>query len=228
MKTLLPALAMCIIVGNAGNAVAQNYTNLLQDRALHHWTLPDGTKVDKGWVFDSDGALHLAGQGGNILTQCDYENFDLWFDFRISEKGNSGIKYRVQKYGTSWLGPEYQIQDDAAFPKQSAKHQTASLYDLVDRSSLNFERRYLPLNEWSVGRIIVQNNRLRHWMNGNLIIDEHTESQQFSDAVNASKFKDTPGFGRNSSGKIMLTDHGTEVWYRNVYIRNLNGCAVVQ
>ncbi len=227
MKSFLAVFAMCIIVGNAGNAGAQNYTNLLQDRALHHWTLPAGTPVEKGWVFDPDGALHLVGKGDNILTQCEYQNFDLWFDFRISEKGNSGIKYRVQKFGTSWLGPEYQIQDDAAFPRQSAKHQTASLYDLVDRSKPAFERRYLPLSDWSVGRIIVQNNRIRHWMNGNLIIDEHTESQHFSDAVNASKFKNTAGFGRNSSGRIMLTDHGSEVWYRNVFIRNLNGCAMV-
>ena len=227
MKSFLPVLAMCVIVGSAGNAVAQNYTNLLQDRSLHHWMLRNGKTVEKGWVFDPDGALHLVGKGEDILTQSEYQNFDLWFDFRISEKGNSGIKYRVQKYGSSWLGPEYQIQDDAAFPQQSPKHNTASLYDLVDRSSPIFERRCLPLSDWSVGRIIVQHNRIRHWMNGNLIIDEHTESQHFSDAVHASKFKDTAGFGTNSSGRIMLTDHGSEVWYRNVYIRNLNGCAMV-
>lgn len=226
MKSFIPVLVLCIIVGIAGHAVAQNYTNLLQDKSLRHWTLPNGNPVEEGWSFDPD-ALHLVGKGDNILTQGEYQNFDLWFDFRISEKGNSGIKYRVQKYETSWLGPEYQIQDDAAFPNQEAKHNTASLYDLVDRSNSIFERRYLPINDWNVGRIIVQDNRIRHWMNGNLIIDEHTDSSHFSDAVHASKFKDTEGFGKNCSGKIMLTDHGTEVWYRNVYIRNLNGCAQV-
>ena len=227
MKSFIPGLVLCNIVGIAGHAVAQNYTNLLQDKSLRHWTLPNGNPVEEGWSFDPDGALHLVGKGDNILTQGEYQNFDLWFDFRISEKGNSGIKYRVQKYETSWLGPEYQIQDDAAFPNQEAKHNTASLYDLVDRSNSIFERRYLPINDWNVGRIIVQDNRIRHWMNGNLIIDEHTDSPHFSDAVHASKFKDTEGFGKNCSGKIMLTDHGTEVWYRNVYIRNLNGCAQV-
>ena len=227
MKSFIPVLVLCIIVGIAGHAVAQNYTNLLQDKSLRHWTLPNGNPVEEGWSFDPDGALHLVGKGDNILTQGEYQNFDLWFDFRISEKGNSGIKYRVQKYETSWLGPEYQIQDDAAFPNQEAKHNTASLYDLVDRSNSIFERRYLPINDWNVGRIIVQDNRIRHWMYGNLIIDEHTDSPHFSDAVHASKFKDTEGFGKNCSGKIMLTDHGTEVWYRNVYIRNLNGCAQV-
>jgi hypothetical protein len=227
MKSFLPVLTTFIIVGSAGSAIAQNYTNLLQDRSLQLWMLPSGEAVEKGWGFDPDGALHLAGQGDNILTQCEYQNFDLWFDFKISEKGNSGIKYRVQKYGSSWLGPEYQIQDDAAFPNQSPKHYTASLYDLVDRSSPVLERRYLPLNEWSGGRIIVQNNRIRHWMNGNLIIDEQSESPRFNAAVQDSKFRDTPGFGRNCSGRIMLTDHGSEVWYRNVFVRSLNGCAMV-
>ncbi|RLT11785.1 MAG: DUF1080 domain-containing protein, partial [Planctomycetota bacterium] len=144
MKSFIPVLVLCIIVGIAGHAVAQNYTNLLQDKSLRHWTLPNGNPVEEGWSFDPDGALHLVGKGDNILTQGEYQNFDLWFDFRISEKGNSGIKYRVQKYETSWLGPEYQIQDDAAFPNQEAKHNTASLYDLVDRSNSIFERRYLP------------------------------------------------------------------------------------
>ena len=88
MKSFLPVFAMCIIAGNAGNAVAQNYINLLQDRSLHHWTLPDGKTVENGWVFDPDGTLHLVGKGDNILTQCEYQNFDLWFDFRISETGD--------------------------------------------------------------------------------------------------------------------------------------------
>ncbi len=228
MKSCLSVFTLCCILGNAGHAVAQTYTNLIQDRSLQHWMLSDGNPVQTGWSFDLDGALHLAGKGGNILTRCEYQNFDLWFDFRISEKGNSGIKYRVQKYGSSWLGPEYQIQDDAAFPGQSPKHHTASLYDLVDRSSPILERRYLPLDEWSVGRVVVQNNRLRHWMNGNLIIDECSESQRFSDAVQNSKFNDKPCFGRNYSGRIMLTDHGSEVWYRNLYIRRLDRCGTVQ
>lgn len=228
MKQLLSLIASVLLVSCTENAIAQTYTNLIPDRSLHLWNLPNGSPVEKGWSFDADGSLHLMGKGDNIVTRDEYQDFDLWFDFRISEKGNNGIKYRVQKFGSSWLGPEYQIQDDAAFPKLPAKHYTASLYDLVDRSSPVFERRYLPLNEWSSGRIIVQNNRLRHWMNGNLIIDEDTDSQHFAEAVQASKFKDTAGFGRNFSGRIMLTDHGSEVWFRNLYIRSLNNCPTVR
>ena len=228
MNRFVSLAASILLISFAENAIAQTYCNLIPDRSLHLWNLPSGKPVVKGWSFDADGSLHLVGKGDNILTRDEYQNFDLWFDFRIAEKGNNGIKYRVQKYGSSWLGPEYQIQDDAAFPKLSAKHYTASLYDLVDRSNPVFERRYLPRDEWSSGRIIVQNNRLRHWMNGNLIIDEDSDSQHFAEAIEASKFKNTAGFGKNCSGRIMLTDHGSEVWYRNLYIRNLNNCPTVR
>lgn len=224
MKPALSFLALAFFYTVGQPAYSQSYCNLLPDRSLQHWTLPNGKAVEKGWTIDQGGALHLQGKGDNIITREDYQDFDLWFDFKIAEKGNNGIKYRVQKFESSLLGLEYQIQDDEAFPKMAAKHKTASLYDLVDRSLPILERRYLPRTEWSTGRIIVQRNRLRHWMNGNLIIDENSESQQFADAIANSKFKNTPGFGRNPSGKIMLTDHGTEVWYRNLYIRRLDGC----
>jgi hypothetical protein len=208
-------------------AMAQQYTDLLRNRNLSQWMLENGGEISSGWKLESDGSLHLAGRGGNILSKEDYGDFDLWFEWKISTKGNSGIKYRVMQYGKSWLGPEYQIQDDAAFPKMSAEHYTASLYDIVDKSQAIFSRRYLDLNEYSVGRVIVQRHRIRHWMNGNLVIDERDDSEQFAAAVKDSKFRGQEGFGRNHTGKLMLTDHGSEVWYRNLYIRRLDHCAVI-
>jgi len=207
---------------------AQPYTNLLQDRSLSQWMLPNGDDVQRGWEFDSDGCLHLAGKGDNIITREEFGDFDLWFDYRISDKGNSGIKYRVRTFGSSLLGCEYQIQDDASFPKLPPKHYTASLYDVIDKSSPILERKYAPASEFNTGRVVVQNNRIRHWMNGNLIIDELDCSQRFQDAIAESKFKDHEGFGRNAVGRLMLTDHGSEVWYRNVYLRRLDGCAPVR
>jgi hypothetical protein len=208
-------------------ATAQQYTDLLHSKDLSQWMLENGGEVKSGWTLESDGSLHLAGRGGNLLSREDFGDFDLWFEWKISAKGNSGIKYRVMQYGKSWLGPEYQIQDDAAFPKMSAEHYTASLYDLVDRSQPIFSRRYLDLNEYSVGRIIVQRHRIRHWMNGNLVIDERDDSEHFAAAVKDSKFRGQEGFGQNHTGKLMLTDHGSEVWYRNIFIRRLDHCAVI-
>jgi len=205
-------------------AVQAQYTNLLANRSFEHWTKQNGQPVDGGWTIGDDGTLHLQGRGGNLLTVDDYGDFDLWFEYRISEKGNNGIKYRVRKYGNNWLGLEYQVQDDAAFPRMADKHRTAALYDIFVPSSPVFTREYKPEGEWNVGHITVQNNRIRHWMNGHLIIDECAGSPRWKDAVANSKFRKHDSFGENRVGKIMLTDHNSEVWYRNVFIRRLDNC----
>ncbi len=222
MSRHVPVCAAMLLVLSCGHAMAQSYTNLTEDRSLSQWMLPNGNDVEKGWQIEADGTLHLAGKGDNIVTRDEFQDFDLWFEYRIAEKGNSGIKYRVQKFGSSWLGCEYQIQDDSAFPNLPAKHYTASLYDVIDKSSPIFERKYAAEGQFNVGRVIIHNNRIRHWMNGNLIIDEFDSSPRFADAVEKSKFRNNEGFGRNPSGRLMLTDHGSEVWYRNVYIRRLS------
>lgn len=222
MNRMLSVGTLLLLLTGTRSVLGQQYTNLIQDGSLSQWMLPNGDAVDNGWQIEAGGLLHLAGQGDNILTRDEYQDFDLWFEYRIEEKGNSGIKYRVQKFGNSWLGCEYQIQDDSAFPQLDPKHYTASLYDVFDKSNAIFERKYAPAGQFNVGRIVVQNNRIRHWMNGNLIIDELDCSARFYDAVQNSKFRDNKGFGTNPSGRLMLTDHGSDVWYKNLFIRRLS------
>jgi len=198
---------------------AQTYTNLFEGNSLKHWMKPGGGDVGEGWQLEPDGVLHKAGKGGNLITKEKYGDFELWFDFRIAPKGNSGIKYRVAEYGKRWLGLEYQVLDDAAFPKLTRDHHTASLYDLVspipETTQLNAE------GEFNVGKIRVQNQRVQHWVNGQLTIDEPLTGPRWQNHVSGSKFKDTVGFGENPLGHLMLTDHKSEVWYRNIYVRRL-------
>ncbi len=201
-------------------AVAQPYTNLLSDSGLRHWMKPDGKDVDAGWILQPDGTLLLDGRGGNIITRQEYGDFELWFEFRIAEKGNSGIKYRVTRYGSSLLGCEYQILDDAAFPQLDRKNITASLYDVVPIKPAELRRN--QTDQFDIGKVVVQNNRVRHWINGQLTIDECIGSARWHDYVAASKFADRENFGQNHFGHIMLTDHGSQVWYRNVFIRPLS------
>ncbi len=202
----------------SGAIVDAQYTDLLKNRSLHQWMTESGDAVDSDWSFEPDGTLHLvAGSGGgHIITRRQYGDFELWFEFRISEKGNSGIKYRVRKYGTSMLGCEFQILDDEAFPELTRNHLTASLYDVFEPRA-NPTRRNSG-DEFNVGKVLVQGNRIRHWVNGQLTIDECAGSNRWNAAVGDSKFRNRTGFGRNRCGHIMLTDHSSEVWYRNVFI----------
>lgn len=210
-------LALFVVVVSGATASAQTgYTNLLQDRSLQHWMTQSGDPVENGWTFDEDGSLHLQGRGGNIITRRQYCDFELWFEFRISEKGNSGIKYRVKKYGGSLLGCEFQILDDEAFPKLPRNHLTASLYDVFEPIP-NPTRRHRG-DEWNVGHILVRGNHIQHSVNYQQTINVCAGSAKWNAAVANSKFDKRERFGQNRLGRIMLTDHNSEVWYRNIFI----------
>lgn len=200
------------------NVLAQQYTNLLSDD-LQLWMKPNGDSVEAGWVLEPGRVLHLSGKGGNLVTREEYSDFELWFEFKISARGNNGIKYRVRPYGKSLLGLEYQVLDDSAFPKLTRDHLTGSLYDLV--KPIPMTTRLNAPSEFNVGKIRVQNNRTQHWVNGQLLIDEPLSGERWRSHVAGSKFKDREAFAEHPSGRIMLTDHNSEVWYRNVFIRRL-------
>ena len=218
MKIVSSCLAVVLMSHLGSSAAEAQFTDLIANRSLNHWMTQSGGDVEKGWTFDPDNNLHLSGRGGNIITRRKYGDFELWFDFRISEKGNSGIKYRVQKYGRSLLGCEYQVLDDAAFPKLPRKQVTASLYDVFPPMFLPTSAR--AAGEFNTGKVLVQGNRIRHWVNGNITIDVCAGSPDWNAHIAKSKFSKRDGFGQNRYGHIMLTDHSSEVWYRTVFIRS--------
>lgn len=204
----------------------QDYINLI-DADMTHWMHPDGKDVAPGWAVEPGGVLHLKPKAGHIVSREEFGDFELWFEFRISEKGNSGIKYRVRQYDKAWLGLEYQILDDAAFPKLTRDHLTASLYDLVLPRTES--TRFNPSGEFNVGKIRVENGVVSHWINGQLTIRTPLQGPSWEGHVAASKFRNREQFGQNTMGRLMLTDHNSEVWYRNVFVRRLNtaACACV-
>ncbi|MDG1897492.1 MAG: DUF1080 domain-containing protein [Fuerstiella sp.] len=213
---------LVVISLNASAALAQSYVNLLNSPTLNKWMKPSGEDVDAGWQLEPGGVLHLSGKGGHIITRQEHGDFELWFEFRIADKGNSGVKYRVKHYGRQLLGIEYQILDDKAYPKLTRDHLTASLYDLV--LPIQDETRLNGGDEFNIGKIRVQNNRVQHWVNGQLTIDEPLCGPRWKAHVAGSKFSNKEDFGENVMGHLMLTDHGSEVWYQNMFIRSLSCC----
>lgn len=213
------SVALLLMTVCASTASAQQYINLLENQSLQHWMTQGGGEPPAGWQLEPDGVLHMVGKGGNLLTREEFGDFELWFEFKISPKGNSGIKYRVQKYGGSWLGLEYQVLDDTAYPKLTREHLTASLYDLV--TPIPEVTRLHPVGEYNIAKIRVANQRTQHWINGQLMIDEPLTGPSWHEHVANSKFKKRAEFGENVLGRLMLTDHGDEAWYRNIFIRRL-------
>jgi hypothetical protein len=205
---------------------AQEWRPLFDGQSFDGWTNQNGeagdTERTPAWEV-VDGMLHLDrtnGKGGNLLTEREYGDFELLFEWKVAPEANNGIKYRVKDYDGRVLGLEYQVIDDFGQPKLKQKHKTASIYDIYDAA----EHSHLqPADMWNRGRILVRNSHVQHWLNGRLITEAKIGSQDWEEHLAESKFADVPGFANNYFGRIMLTDHKDEVWYRNIFIREFPG-----
>jgi len=223
-------LAWLIIAGIAAvadSAPAQPRILLFDGETLQGWTTQDGQPVTKGWEV-VDGMLHLrtGGQrGGNIFTDREYGDFDLSFEWKIAAGGNNGVKYRVAQYGNKTLGCEYQLIDDDGYGyKLPETGRTGALYDIYEPNAKAMN----PIGEFNQSRIVVCGDRIEHWLNGQLIVTAYVGSQEWRQRIAASKFADAEGFGENRWGKIMLTDHNSEVWFRSIELTPFDSVAACQ
>lgn len=189
-------------------------TDLFENGDFSAWTKTGGGPVGKGWSIE-DGVIIRDGLlPGSINSKAEYKNFDLRFEWKISEGGNSGIKYRAR----GGLGLEYQILDDQKHKDgKLPSHRAASLYDLFQAPD---DKPINPVGEWNTGRIVAKGNHIEHWLNGEKILVIEYGSDEWNEAFAASKYSKHEGFG-SWTGSIHLQDHQDKVWYRNVRIREL-------
>lgn len=186
---------------------------------LKSWVDGAGKPVAPGkWVV-TDKVLHLTGKGGGSLYSAkQYADFELMFDWKIAPKGNSGLKYRMAKYeGKGMLGLEYQVYDDG--DKPFSKGSTASLYDIIAPDEKT--KKTNKVGEWNRTRIVVRGGHFQHFLNGKKVVDITVGSPEWKAALAQSKFKNAKGFAENPKGPLMLQDHGSEVWYREIKIKEL-------
>jgi hypothetical protein len=185
------------------------------------WQVKDGIIT----VLSSEGKE--AANGGDIVTREKFSAFDLSFEFKLTTGANSGVKYFVtlDEHNTgSAIGLEYQLLDDALHPDAKLGHEgdrtLASLYDLIPAKK---QARFVhKIGEWNKGRIIVYpNNHVEHYLNGVKVLEYERGSKAFRDLVAISKYKVWPNFGEAKQGHILLQDHGNEVSFRSIKIREL-------
>lgn len=190
------------------------------------WRMEDGILI----VEEADGAE--SGNGGDIVTVDTYSDFELELDFKITEGANSGIKYFVQadlnQGRGSAIGLEYQVLDDRNHPDAGngvgGNRTVASLYDLIPAENLSVPSRGKPFNgvgDWNKARIVVRGNHVEHWLNNMKVVEYERGSQLYRALVQKSKYADWENFGEWERGRILLQDHGNEVHFRSIKIREL-------
>ena len=183
------------------------------------WKIEDGILK----VLKSDGGEST--NGGDIVTIDKYKNFELSVDFKITEGANSGIKYFVDtdlnKGEGSSIGCEFQILDDLNHPDAKlgvkGNRTVGSLYDLIAAAPDKVFRK----NDFNNARIIVNGNKVQHFLNNKLVVEYERNTQMWQALVNYSKYRDWPNFGNATEGNILLQDHGNEVWFKNIKVKKL-------
>jgi hypothetical protein len=197
-----------------------------EDFPQKSWLIKDGELI----VRSSGNGESQA--GGDIITREKFSSFELKVDFKTTTNCNSGIKYFVHpdigaittngvKTATgSAIGYEFQILDDERHPDaklgRNGDRKLGSLYDLLPASE---NKKVNPIGEWNTARIVVNGNHIEHWLNGEKILEYDRASPEFREAFAQSKFKNLPDFPTWTDGHILLQEHGSQVFFRNLKIR---------
>jgi len=201
---------------------------LFDGKSMDNWRGYGSETMHSEWTIE-DGAMAFtpSKEGGkNIISKTKYTNFMLALEWRISEKGNSGIFWGVHedaKFKEAYeTGPEIQVLDNGGHPDAKVAggtHSAGSLYDMIacPDSQIN------PPGEWNWVVLEVNHNtnlgKVR--MNGKEVMTFPVHGEEWDKMVENSKFKDWEGFGKYRTGHIGLQDHGDKVWYRNIKIKEL-------
>ena len=176
--------------------------------------------ISDGWSIE-DKTLHFNGTGSDIITKKEYGSFELTFDWKVSEGGNSGVMYRV-KLGDNapyFTGVEYQILDnDKHNDGKNRLTCAASIYAMYQPGDKNPK----AVGEWNQTKIVVKGDQIEHWLNGDMVAEAEIGSDEWKEKIAASKFAKWKKFAKSQRGHIAFQAHGDKVWYRDIKIKPMD------
>lgn len=206
----------------------EGFYPLIKDNTLDGWRGYNKDHLPAKWSVE-DGILHFdpdaKGDGGDIIYDKEFSNFHLKLEWKISEGGNSGIFY-LGKEGDGPIyhtAPEMQVLDNQRHPDaklgKDGNRKAGSLYDLIPADPQNFR----GAGKWNQAEIIVNDRHVVHMQNGEKVVEYQIGTEDWKELVAGSKFPAlNPDWGNLATeGYIGLQDHGNDVWFRNILIKEL-------
>lgn len=212
--------------------IAEGWELLFDGKTMNGWKDYNGTTLTEPW-HAVDGCIKAKGSGsdgnGYIVTDKEFDNFILDWDWKLTPGGNSGMLYHVVEnpyFKVPYVtGPEYQLIDVEGWEKKRAPKKLAEwqkigvdyAMHLPDPDSLFVN----PQGEWNNSRIVFDNGHVEHWLNGHKILEFEAWTDDWYARKNSGKWSHAPEYGLARTGVICLQDHGDPASFRNIKIKRL-------
>ena len=204
---------------SAGETAA-GFRLLFDGATTEGWRGYRSDAVPSGWSVAGGELAFLAVEDGrgDLVTTETFGSFELRLEWKVAEGGNSGIFFHVtEDHDWPWeSGPEMQVLDNANHPDGSSPLTSAGSNYALHGPPEDVSN---PAGEWNSVRLIVDGDRVEHWLNGVKVVEYTLGSADWEALVAASKFGEMADYGRFGTGHLALQDHGDPVWFRNIRLR---------
>lgn len=230
------------------NIQESEWITLFDGTSTAGWRAYNGKSLPPQWVIE-DGVLTFSKEkktdveheGGKdiIYGAREFDNFELYLEWKIPPGGNSGVFYHAKEgYDAPYeVAPEYQMIDDENYAKihdlvayntslgynEPAKlqplQQTGADYAMYTADNAN--KVLHPAGEWNTTTIIFTAEKVEHWLNGKKLLSFVPWSADWKARKANGKWNEFPDYGKFKSGYIGLQDHDSPLWFRNIKVKPL-------
>ncbi len=203
------------------------WVSLFDGKTTDGWHLYNKGKVASAWVVQ-DSTLHCRFdttevEHGDLVSDKEFENFDLKFEWKIPKEGNSGVFINVvekPEIPTAWASaPEYQLLE-ASHPDYatSPKKRAGGMFNLFEQKNPVSPK---PVGEWNQSEIKQTGGKIEFYLNGVLTVQEDLTNQAWKDLIASTGFQHFPEFGKATKGRIGLQEWSKGISFRNIKIKTL-------
>jgi hypothetical protein len=234
---LLILISISLSCSNQNKNKSNEWINLFDGTSLDGWRAYNGDQMPPGWkiidsvlTFKTEQILEqdydYKGNRDIMYGEEEFENFELYLEWKIPKGGNSGIYYHIKEGygGFADMAPEYQLLDDENYAEihdYELKDWQLTAADYAMHVPDTTQKVLYPPGQWNSSRIIFTSNNVEHWLNDKKVLSFIPWTEQWYEKRNSGKWDNFPDYGKYKKVYIGLQDHGSNLWFRNIKIKKL-------
>ena len=234
---LLILISISLSCSNQNKNKSNEWINLFDGTSLDGWRAYNGDQMPPGWkiidsvlTFKTEQILEqdydYKGNRDIMYGEEEFENFELYLEWKIPKGGNSGIYYHIKEGygGFADMAPEYQLLDDENYAEihdYELKDWQLTAADYAMHVPDTTQKVLYPPGQWNSSRIIFTSNNVEHWLNDKKVLSFIPWTEQWYEKRNSGKWDNFPDYGKYKKGYIGLQEHGSNLWFRNIKIKQL-------